>query len=253
MQREQDSGDGRDYRRRIYAGYGRTIQDAPDGFDDKGARRWSAARDWYLRGWLPQDKRARIADLACGRGWLLFYLKGKGYQEIHGVDISPDQVRASRQVTPSVVHGDVISFLTDNPRRFDLLIGFDIVEHLYKDEALRFLDSAYNALRDDGRLVLQTPNAASPWGGAVQYGDFTHEVGYSPAGLSRVMRLAGFADIECRECDPPRAGYSASSAIRAALWQCIRLSLSACNIIETGSRGDGVWTRVFLASGVRRS
>ncbi len=240
------------YRQRIYASYGKTIQSVVGTFDEESARRWGAARDWYLRGWLPQDKDAQIADLACGGGKLLFFFDSKGYKNIRGVDISPYQIDLSLQVTPHVVQAEATAFLEENPGEFDLITGFDIIEHLYKDEALRFLDAAYRALRIGGRLILQTPNADSPWAAQLRYGDFTHEVAFSPNALERLLRLVGLTDIERRECDPPPFGYSIASTLRSALWQVIRLGLSACTLIETGATGDGVWTRVFLASGVRR-
>ena len=62
------------------------------------------------------------------------------------MDISPDQVALSRQVTSNVTQGNVIEFLEANPGQFDLITGFDIVEHFYKDEALRFLDAVYAGL-----------------------------------------------------------------------------------------------------------
>ena len=66
-----------------------------------------------------------------------------------------------------------MAFLHARPQRFDLVTGLDIVEHFTKDEVLDFLDACREALRPGGRLVLQTPNGESPFGGAVRYGDFT--------------------------------------------------------------------------------
>jgi 2-polyprenyl-3-methyl-5-hydroxy-6-metoxy-1,4-benzoquinol methylase len=239
------------YRTRIYASYGKNFQDAPETFDRIASRMWGKARLYHLRGWLPQDKSARIVDLACGGGKLLHFFVEQGYQQVEGVDISPDQVALSSQVTSNVTQGNVIEFLEANPGKFDLITGFDIVEHFYKDEALRFLDAAYGALRPGGRLILQTPNAGVPWGMQPRYGDFTHELGFNPNALQRLLRVAGFGNIAARECDPPPFGHSLFSSIRFLLWQPIRLQLMAWNLIETGSTGDRVFTRVFLISGTK--
>lgn len=120
-----------------------------------------------------------------------------------------------------------------------------------KDEVLRFLDAAYAALKPGGRLILQTPNLEGPLAGQYRYGDFTHEVGFNPNALRRLMQLVGFEAIEARECDPPPLGYSVFSTIRAALWQLVRGSLALYNLIETGATGDRVFTRVFLISGIK--
>jgi len=239
------------YRERIYASFGKNFQDAPENFDHNTSLRWGRARRYHLRGWLPESKTARIVDLACGGGKLLHFFVEQGYQRVEGVDISPDQVALSRQVTPNVTQGNVIEFLEANSGQFDLITGFDIVEHFYKDEALRFLDAAYAALKPSGRLILQTPNAGVPWGAQPRYGDFTHEIGFNPNSLGRLLRMTGFSGNEARECDPPPYGLSLFSSIRFVLWQVIRLQLMAWNLIETGSAGDRVFTRVFLMTGIK--
>jgi 2-polyprenyl-3-methyl-5-hydroxy-6-metoxy-1,4-benzoquinol methylase len=239
------------YRERIYAHYGRNFQDAPEQFDRVASQRWGRARHYHLRGWLPESKTARIVDLACGGGKLLHFFTEQGYRQVEGVDTSLDQVTLSRQVTPSVVHGDVIEFLESHPAQFDLITGFDIVEHFHKDEVLRFLDAAYAALNPGGRLILQTPNAGVPWGLQHRYNDFTHELGFNTNALNRLLNLTGFIGIEARECDPPPYRASLFSSIRFLLWQLIRLQHMALNLIETGSVGDRVFTRVFLITGVK--
>ncbi len=239
------------YRERIYASYGKNFQDAPENFDHIESLRWGKARRYHLRGWLPESRTARIVDLACGGGKLLHFFVEQGYQRVEGVDISPDQVALSRQITPDVTSGDVIGFLQANSGQFDLITGFDIIEHLYKDEALRFLDAAYAALKPGGRLILQTPNAGVPWGVQARYGDFSHEIGFNPNALGRLLRVAGFGNYEARECDPPPYGLSLVSSIRFVLWQVIRLQLMIWNLIETGSTGHRVFTRVFLITGIK--
>jgi SAM-dependent methyltransferase len=239
------------YQDRIYASYGKNFQDSPEIFDHNASLRWGRARRYHLRGWLPESKSSRIVDLACGDGKLLHFFIEQGYQQVEGVDISQDQVALSRQITPNVTHGNVIEFLEANPDKFDLITGFDIVEHLHKNETLHFLDAAFDALKPGGRLILQTPNAEGPWGAQHRYGDFTHEIGFNPNALDRLLRVAGFRGNEARECDPPPYGLSLFSSIRFVLWQVIRLQLMAWNLIETGSTGDRVFTRVFLITGMK--
>jgi 2-polyprenyl-3-methyl-5-hydroxy-6-metoxy-1,4-benzoquinol methylase len=232
------------FREVIYSSYGRDWQDAGEYFDPAAAARWGRAYGWYLRGWLPARRDAAIADLACGQGRLLYWLKSRGYTNLYGVDIAPDQVALARQVA-TVDQEDLLSWLAERPERFDLLIGLDIIEHFTRDEALRFLELAYAALKPGGRLVLQTLNADSPFGLQHRYNDITHEWAYNVNQLARLLRRAGFVAIEPREQGPVPWGYSLASTARFLVWRLIRAGLQLWNLAETGATLP-VLTRVFL-------
>jgi hypothetical protein len=113
-----------------------------------------------------------------------------------------------------------------------------------------FLDLCYKALRLGGRLILQTPNAESLWGNTIRYVDLTHEICFTPGNLLRLMIICGFRDLKARETGPVPWGHSAASTVRYFVWQGFRLVLKLWNLAE-GHPGSGVFTRVFLASGVK--
>lgn len=96
-------------------------------------------------------------------GELHSFFKRMGYQDLTGVDISPEQVKPANLVTPNVQEANILDWLESNPTSFDLITSFDIVEHFYRPKVLRFLDACHKALKPGGRLVFQTPNADSPW------------------------------------------------------------------------------------------
>ena len=240
---------GEDYRQRIYARYASCFKDAGPRFDEIGAARWGRTYRHYLRHWLPAAADAKIADLACGNGWLLHLLRSQAYVNLTGVDISPEQVRLSRQTGVAVSEEHVMPFLARHEGIFDLITAIDLVEHLTKAEVLQFLDACCGALRPGGRLILQTPNAESPWIGQMRYGDFTHEVAFTPNSLGRLLRLCGFDDVQTRETGPVPHGVP--SALRWLAWRGIRLAYKAWNLAETGYPGTGIFTRVFLASALR--
>lgn len=241
-----------EYRKTIYENYGSRFQEAQKAFNPTDAARWGKAYDWYFRGWLPNDKNGEILDVGCGGGKLLYFFKSRGYVNLTGVDISPEQVRLARQVVPQVIEGDVLDFLAGTKGRFDLIIGLDIVEHFTKDEILKFLGLCHAALCPGGRLILQTPNAESPFGGTVFHGDFSHEVLVSPNSLLRLLDLKGFRSYEAREQGPVPFGYSPASTLRWIIWRVLRSLLEAWNLAETGKKGSGVLTRVFLVSAVKQ-
>lgn len=238
-----------DFRTRNYKEYASFMQDTSLAFDENGTKRWGRLYDTYLRGWLPEKKDAAILDVACGGGKLLYFFKSRGYTNLSGVDISFEQVALSRQVIEHVIEADAIEFLESHENTYDLVVGLDIVEHFKKDEVLHFLDACHNALRPGGRLILQTPNADSPWGMKIRYGDFTHEVAFDTNSLEWLLTLSGFCENESREAGPVIHGVV--SLGRYLIWRAIRIGLIVWNLAEEGSKGSGIYTRVFLITGKR--
>jgi SAM-dependent methyltransferase len=234
----------------VYDRYARDFQDAQEVVDANTAGRWGKAYDWYLRGWLPDQSHAVIGDLACGRGRLLQFFKLRGYTKLTGVDISRDQVALARQVVAEVAEADVLDWLGQRRKQFDVLIALDLIEHFRREEALRFLDLCWEALKPGGRLVLQTPNADSPFGLQHRYNDITHEWAFNVNQLTRLMRRARFLAIEARGLGPVPWGHSIPSTVRWLLWSAIRAGLQLWNLAETGVRVP-VLTRVFLITGLR--
>lgn len=238
-----------DYRTRIFERYVSRGAGAPAPPSVEQGDRWASSYEVYLRGWLPDRRDAAIVDLACGPGRLLRFFAQRGHTDVRGVDISAEQVALARRLHPNVEQGDVLEFLEKHPASFDFITALDLIEHLPKADVLPFLDGCFRALRPGGRLVLQTPNGGVPWGLAVRYADFTHEVCFTPESLRWLMGLAGFERVEARETGPAAGGVI--TRIRRCLWRVVRLGHVVYNRIETGGAGSGVFTRVFLCSGVR--
>lgn len=225
------------------------MQDAKPFFDESTARRWGRAYDSFLKGWLPEDKNAAILEVGCGWGRLLYFFKTKGYSNLQGVDISLEQVKIARQLIDNVTERDAIEYMDNYPALFDLIVGLDIIEHFNKEEVLHFLGACYKALRPGGRLILQTPNAESPWGMMHRYNDFTHEIAFNSNSLKRLLELCGFNKIELRQTGPVPHGVL--SLGRYIIWKAIWVALALWNLAEAGSIGSGIYTRVFLISGLK--
>lgn len=245
------TSDQKNYRERLYQNYATLVMRTSSTFDGQAADRWGKGYDYYLRHWLPVDRQAALLDVACGAGKLLHFFKLKGYLNLTGVDISPEQVALARQVIPNIIQSDVLAFLESHPNHFDIITGLDIIEHLEKAAVVRFFDACHLALKPQGRLILETVNADTPMGLPILYGDFTHESCFTPQTLVSLMTMTGFSGIEIRETGPIPYGYSLSSSLRYLAWRLLRMSRQITNTIETGGPGSGVLTRVMVASGLK--
>jgi len=241
-------GETSDVRREVYRTYVSDKMSYERAFRVKDYERWARNTYRQLRGWLPQDLEARILDAACGHGNVMFMLRANGYRHVEGVDVSEEQLALARHVVGPVYSSDVMVFLSERMGVYDAVMAFDLIEHFTKREVLDFLRHVRDSLRPGGQIIIQTPNAASPFGCGLRYGDFTHEIGFDPASLAHVLRLSGFVDVRFRETGPTIHGPR--SMVRWLLWRCIRTLLQVWNLAETGGR-QSVLTRVFRARATR--
>ena len=231
-----------------YARYVTTKIGHVAGYDEKSYAAFARTYAWYLRGWLPPARSARILDAGCGHGNLLYALRQWGYEHLDGVDLSEEQVQLARERFPDVVQGDALQFLASGNRAYDLIAALDVIEHLPLDKATEFLELCRQAMTPGGRLIMQTPNAAGLRAGVVVCGDITHERVYAPSAMLQLLLLAGFERVEFRETGPVPRGVV--SCLRYVLWQALRGGLKMWDYVETG-RSVPVYTRNMLVTALR--
>lgn len=146
--------------------------------------------------WLPEDRSAKVVDLACGHGSFMVWLKQKKYLNALGIDSCPEQVKLARAASLNIEEAEVIGWLESRPERsFDVLFAIDFIEHISKDDLMRLLKSSCAALKTDGRLVLRYPNGDSPFVGLNLFNDITHVWTYTSNCLRTLARMHGFKQV----------------------------------------------------------
>lgn len=108
-----------------------------------------------------------VVDYGVGPwGFACVFPKLHACREAIGIDLSPEAVRISEQVSRSqaFAYGDRVRYLTsagssiDLPdRSVDVVFAGESIEHVFNVEA--FLDEVDRVLRPGGRFVVTTPNA----------------------------------------------------------------------------------------------
>jgi 2-polyprenyl-3-methyl-5-hydroxy-6-metoxy-1,4-benzoquinol methylase len=234
----------RSYRTALYEKY-ISVQ-APDWGRDtaESSATWAAATLSRVRGWLPPDRSAKCVDLGCGSGRLLGALRGAGYFDVRGVDLGPQAVGLARKAGFQITQADLREYLLGSHECFDLITAFDVIEHFGKDEILELLHLVRIRLTPNGRFIIQTPNACSPWASSYRYGDLTHEVIFDARCLTSALRLADFGEVYAREVAPYIHGVK--SAVRWLGWRLIWCGCALWNLIETGSTQGGIYTRNMI-------
>jgi 2-polyprenyl-3-methyl-5-hydroxy-6-metoxy-1,4-benzoquinol methylase len=232
-------------RERLYERY-RSNQSAINPDDER------TQRAPYLRRLIsrhfPSDRDARILDLGCGSGTLLYFLREAGYKNIFGIDSSPEQIEQARQLGfANVRQADAFTFLeTAAADSYEAIAAFDIIEHLTKPELLHLADEIYRTLAPGGVWIIHAPNAEGFLGSRVRYADLTHEQAFTPASIEQLARAAGFRSSECFE-DAPIA-HGLKSMARLLIWKTGRALLRLFFIAETGDTGrDAIFSQNLLA------
>jgi SAM-dependent methyltransferase len=200
--------------------------------------RWCDGRVFPLIADVPRD--SHVLEIGCGPGYLLEYLRSKGFSHVEGIDISAEQVALAVQRECHAKVADVFEELSRHDATLSLILAFDVVEHFSKEENLQLFGAMRRALRPGGLVVLQTPNGGALFGGQIIYGDLTHMTIFNPNSLSQLLRRTGFTDIVFRESAP--VAKNLVGLARAIIWSVARSVANIVRIAETGA-GQAVWTQ----------
>lgn len=208
-------------------------------------------RAHYLRH-LPQDKSARILDIACGAGNLLAFLKQEGYSGATGVDRSPQMAQMARGKGLKVERGDALEHLQSKPGSWDCVLAMDFLEHLYKDELVALLDAVHAALKPQGIFLAHTVNTDGISWGRMRHIDITHETAFTRYSLEQLFKVTGFSRCEFFPTGP--LGRGPRAWLRKLIWQGFRLAAGLYYHIEMGSgilRNDHILSASLVAKAVK--
>jgi 2-polyprenyl-3-methyl-5-hydroxy-6-metoxy-1,4-benzoquinol methylase len=152
----------------------------------------------YLLQLLELTPGMRVAELACGSGWLS-RLAARCGPDVVGYDISPAMVEIAREQAAAEGIENVEFEVGDMEEldlggAFDAVIVYDGLHHSARPDLV--VRSARRALRPGGRLLLSEPNWAHRFQGRGASGEYgTTELGYGPFRLKRLLRREGFEDV----------------------------------------------------------
>jgi 2-polyprenyl-3-methyl-5-hydroxy-6-metoxy-1,4-benzoquinol methylase len=132
----------------------------------------------------------RVLELGFGQGRFLDWCRLKGF-DVSGVEIIEALVDAAR----ARGHKTWVGPLKDDMFRgnsFDLVVAFDVLEHLTYDEVSDVLRIVRTILTPNGRVLVRFPNGASPFSLVHQTGDVTHRCTLSADSLDQIAQVEGF-------------------------------------------------------------
>lgn len=128
------------------------------------ATKWARLRVSHVLDLLGEIRHeSRILDAGCGMGTFTSLLSKKA--QIVGIDFSKEAMKATKFVVTrygnksrvELIRCDV-QFLPFRKNIFDNIVAADLVEHLHKNQYIKFQQECGSVLKQDGVLAIYTPN-----------------------------------------------------------------------------------------------
>ncbi len=156
-----------------------------------------------LRDYLPYfESCAPVLDLGCGRGEFLELLSEAGV-EAKGIDGNREMVHTCREKGLSAEVADIVSYVADaGSGSAGGIFAAQVIEHLPPSILRKFVGDCFRALREEGRVVLETVNPESVVALMGFYRDLTHQKPLHPETLEFMLRAVGFREVTLRYSSP---------------------------------------------------
>jgi len=138
---------------------------------------------------------ARIFELGFGNGSFLRFARDNG-ADIVGIEVQDELLSRASEKNFTVYHSIEEARASEAGHSFDLVVAFDVFEHLEPAELIEMLHEARSLLKTGtGRLLARFPNGDSPFSLPFQNGDFTHRTVLGAGKIEQILAQCGWQSI----------------------------------------------------------
>jgi 2-polyprenyl-3-methyl-5-hydroxy-6-metoxy-1,4-benzoquinol methylase len=120
---------------------------------------------------INKKSNLNVLEIGYGNGSFLEYAKSKGWN-ITGVELNNELYESAKAKGFNVFLYEDLHKL--NQEEYDLIIAFDVIEHIHKKNLVDFFKKIRNCLKKGGYFISRYPNGDSPFGLYYFNGDITH-------------------------------------------------------------------------------
>ena len=99
-----------------------------------------------------------LLDVGCGGGSFLSTMAARGW-DVTGVDFDAVAVRGIKERLGLEAYVGTVESMAESGRKFDVVTAHHVIEHV--PDPVKFLVECARLLKDGGRVIIRTPNAAS--------------------------------------------------------------------------------------------
>lgn len=163
----------------------------------------------------------RIYEIGFGNGSFAGYIRSAG-GDYFGSELSQILVERATEFGVKVLRDGIKQALEmDMAGSFDLVVAFDVLEHLSIIEIKSFLSDARQLLKSNGVVLARVPSGDSPFGRAIFHGDITHCSSLGSRAIRQIALQTGFNVIKI---GPPQLPLLGGGVIRFFRRSCIKVS-----------------------------
>jgi SAM-dependent methyltransferase len=140
------------------------------------------------------SKGARVLEVGFTNGTFLAFGKVQ-YWDIQGVELNPALVISAQRHGFIATHTGGLDVFQDE--NFDLVVAFNLLEHIEQSQIFGFLRSVKRVLSKGGVFLAQFPNGDSPFGLPNQNGDITHVTSLGKGKIQYFSKALGLDLVFC--------------------------------------------------------
>jgi 2-polyprenyl-3-methyl-5-hydroxy-6-metoxy-1,4-benzoquinol methylase len=152
----------------------------------------------YIYGIKKYETSGKLLDVGCGDGWLLKHARDYGF-EVYGVEPTLKAFEEAKKKIGENIFNSTLEEVSFKDNFFDIVISIGTIEHL--KDPFSLLKEIHRILRQNGLLVIQTPNIdsylarkqGSKWEQFIVPG---HLYFFSPKTMRLLLEKAGYAVLE---------------------------------------------------------
>jgi SAM-dependent methyltransferase len=159
------------------------------------------------------SNKLRILELGFGNGCFAGWAKNRGHDYV-GLEIIPELVERGRSQDFNVAETPSDLSKMFQPDSFDLIVAFDVFEHIPTDRLIVVLSQILKILGLGGIVLARFPSGDSPFSRAYQHGDITHRSCLGSSAVRQIAAASGAIVVSLRAPQLPLRGLPLRSKAR---------------------------------------